>query len=408
VPLTVSEKLQNQITHLCRRCPHVEWSGVLFYTTEGEFGMDDFKVNAEELMLMDIGTSGYTEYDFGPDFVRRIMAKPHLLKMKKGHIHSHNTMSVFFSGTDDGELLENSAHHNIYVSLIVNNHNDMTAKIAFEAVQEAVSIKFKDENGNEKSRAVEGTESIVVFAYPCEIIKPKTSGTEELDEEVEEILASKERSRGTSAFSGFSSEKSQGSFFEEGSWKEEKTKKRYTSSTEKSEKKGTNAIRKKTPQANGKRVQKGFTEKRLYSFTIGMLTRQYAVEDGQRLTDVLQDLQDSYDSLHTSKFQKYLDDFVAVSSEYYEYYYPEDRNYLNFDETMSDVQTLIESFSGKFPELTDRLVEALDIVWEVDEIEETEEQEEEKEDEYPKTVSYQRPGTGYSTEGFDNTDEFPV
>lgn len=48
----------------------------------------------------------------------------HLEECRIGHIHSHNTMGVFFSGTDWGELEDNAPNHNYYLSLIVNNFMD--------------------------------------------------------------------------------------------------------------------------------------------------------------------------------------------------------------------------------------------------------------------------------------------
>jgi hypothetical protein len=94
IPLVISSKLQDQIYFLCSKISRLEWSGVLFYNTFGEFGSDNFKVIAEELYPLDIGTGTYTEYETGdPDFIKFMMDNPHILEMRKGHIHSHNTMS---------------------------------------------------------------------------------------------------------------------------------------------------------------------------------------------------------------------------------------------------------------------------------------------------------------------------
>jgi hypothetical protein len=54
-------------------------------------------------------------------------------------------MNVFFSGTDMGELNDNSPKHNIYLSLIVNNYLDMTAKLAF--IGKPYSYVCKDDKG---------------------------------------------------------------------------------------------------------------------------------------------------------------------------------------------------------------------------------------------------------------------
>src|ERR1051326_1947529 len=107
IPLDIAPKLQNQIFFLCREVPREEWSGTLFYTVDGELGEDNFKITAQELFLQDIGHSTYTEYDpANPDFIKFLMENPDYMTMKQGHIHSHNTMDVFFSGTDSSELVD--------------------------------------------------------------------------------------------------------------------------------------------------------------------------------------------------------------------------------------------------------------------------------------------------------------
>lgn len=160
---------------MCAQEHDKEWSGVLFYSTEGSFGEDDFKITAEEFYLMDIGTSVFTGYDFDNEFVAYLMANPRLLKMKKGHIHSHNKMNVFFSGTDTDEIRDNSEFHNYYFSLIVNNKNEMTAKVAFRGKQVTKSVtsySYKGDNGAEKTGTYESTiDTEVCYVYNTQIDK---------------------------------------------------------------------------------------------------------------------------------------------------------------------------------------------------------------------------------------------
>jgi hypothetical protein len=201
IPLIISSKLQDQIYFLCSKIPNDEWSGVLFYNTEGKFGEEGFKIICEELFPLDIGTSTYTEYETGdPDFIKFMMSNPAILDMKKGHIHSHNRMDTFFSGTDTSELRDNAPNHNIYVSLIVNNRNDNCAKLAFLASErivreeriivtesKTIDISFKDENGNEIIKHFDipkNTDNInksddtkeVIYVHDCNIVYPSTVG----------------------------------------------------------------------------------------------------------------------------------------------------------------------------------------------------------------------------------------
>lgn len=156
---------------MCAREPGREWSGVLFYSSTGVFGEDNFQIVAEEFYLMDIGSSTFTGYDYEPEFISLLMNNPRLLKLKKGHIHSHNTMNVFFSGTDTDEIRDNSEFHNYYFSLIVNNKNEMTAKVAFrgkQTIKSATSYSYKGDNGNEKTGFYETTtENDVCYVYNC-------------------------------------------------------------------------------------------------------------------------------------------------------------------------------------------------------------------------------------------------
>lgn len=175
--MNISQKLQNQITWLCGRISQVEWSGVLFYTTSGgTYGDPDFEITAEEVYLMDINTPAFTQYSFDGNFVGMLMANPHLKKMKKGHIHSHQHMSVFFSGTDTAEILDNSEFHNHYVSLIVNNRNHMIAKIATRiktmiTIEESqISRSISGEEIVTKSSSNENSTTINI--YDCELHKP--------------------------------------------------------------------------------------------------------------------------------------------------------------------------------------------------------------------------------------------
>jgi hypothetical protein len=162
---------------LCQQISRLEWSGTLFYTVTGEFGDPDFAIRAEELYLLDIGSAAYTEYETGdPDFIQFMMQRADLREMRMGHIHSHNTMSSFFSGTDDSELMENSAFHNYYFSLIVNNKNQLVAKVAFRAQVESKTtsiVQFKGTDGNVKERHLEQqkTESFV-YTHECDITPP--------------------------------------------------------------------------------------------------------------------------------------------------------------------------------------------------------------------------------------------
>lgn len=125
---------------------------------------------------MDIDTPVFTSYKFDGVFVKMLMENPHLRSMKKGHIHSHNKMTVFFSGVDTPELLDNSEFHNYYLSLIVNNVNEMIAKVAYRVHKVSTTtdeLTYNDVDG--KPIVIKETNEIKedsILVYDCDIVKP--------------------------------------------------------------------------------------------------------------------------------------------------------------------------------------------------------------------------------------------
>lgn len=132
------------------------------------------KIVLKDILLMDRGTSAYTSFDWDEDVVAYQMDNPQVLDegWLIGHIHSHNTMGVFFSGTDWSELNDNCPQHNFYLSVIVNNYHEILAKIAFTA--EPKSFSCKDETG--KDYVLKLTKSSLepmMFVYDCEEVDAK-------------------------------------------------------------------------------------------------------------------------------------------------------------------------------------------------------------------------------------------
>lgn len=151
--------------HLCSEISAVEWSGVLFFETEGEINSEQgLTITPIDIYPMDKGSSAYTEYDFSEQVFDYYDHFPERFGMKYGHIHSHNTMQSFFSGTDVQELIDNCVNHSYYVSLIVNNRNEMVARVAIPGKREVKGssiysfsgilgkiINFKKDTNNEEN-----------------------------------------------------------------------------------------------------------------------------------------------------------------------------------------------------------------------------------------------------------------
>lgn len=185
IDVIMPEKVLNQIKYLCSKIHAVEWSGILFYTIDGTIkDPKNLKLTLQTILPMHKGTGTYTEYAFDDRVVDFMMENPEAMTWKMAHIHSHNNMAVFFSGTDMSELEDNAPNHNFYLSLIVNNRMDFCAKVCFIATtteNREVSFFAKDENGEnyvyKRDNVNSNVEELVI--YDCNIHTPQLESLEE-------------------------------------------------------------------------------------------------------------------------------------------------------------------------------------------------------------------------------------
>ena len=163
----------DKIEYLCQEINIVEWSGVLFYSVKGSIkDFDKVELTVEDIYLMDKGTAGATGYELGEDFIEYRMNNPRTLSWKIGMVHSHHNMKSYFSGTDMEELDDNTEFHNYYLSLVVNNHKELVAKVAFRG--DVKGYECKDENGKAWTLKLTSDRQIM-FTFDCDIQSPKTT-----------------------------------------------------------------------------------------------------------------------------------------------------------------------------------------------------------------------------------------
>lgn len=170
----------HQIQYLCKNISKVEWSGALFYTTEGSIEKPEtFRITLKTILPLDMGSPAYTEYNLDERFMDFIEEDfEERCTWKLGHIHSHNSMAVFFSGTDMAELNDNAPAHNFYLSLIVNNAMDFLAKVAFigEAKKDIKQVPYTAKNVHGIDYIIEKQDFEVntqkLFLYDCEMFTP--------------------------------------------------------------------------------------------------------------------------------------------------------------------------------------------------------------------------------------------
>lgn len=376
VPLEVSEQLQKQIRYLCQEIWSDEWSGILFYDTQGTFGEEDFVVRAHELFLMDIGTSTYTEYDTGdPALIKFLMANPNLLKMNKGHIHSHNNMGVFFSGTDDSELVDNCGLHNFYVSLIVNNKNEMCAKIAFKAtstVETNTIISYRDQSGTIRQKIVpEKKEKEGVFTYKCVVKKPDMVG-EPFSGRFHQIRdGAFKRAESKRLFDSATKDKALQGFDVDARWrqnglfddvKKESIEDRWTrwSKEFKEEKEG----KEKETQKVSVVERAGKIDVKVYTMLAKLL--KLDPKHNGTLKSVLDRLEDQFYppyGVPVSNFsaEMYTEQVAKRSVEFYMDAFPDDFNLKKFNVTMEQCNEILDTFANEYPGLIHDLTEALNL-----------------------------------------------
>jgi hypothetical protein len=184
---------------------NTEWSAILLYSN-AEGSIDDaanWKINVEDLILMDIGTSAYTEYDMeADDAYATDKWMDHLEKGGKiGHLHTHHNMACYFSGTDMSELHDNAPQHNYYLSLIVNykDIDSWCAKVAICGTETTtgsmtVTKTWKGAKGvmsKEESDTINVSED-VLYLMDCKLVtEASTEIPEDLVERVKAIELAK-------------------------------------------------------------------------------------------------------------------------------------------------------------------------------------------------------------------------
>lgn len=172
IQIIMPKDFTEKVEYLCASNPKDEWSGVLFYEVKGNIKKpSSMKLICKDILLMDIGNATFTSYNFDKELIPYYKKHPKMLGCRYGQIHSHNTMTTFFSGTDVEDLEDNAPNHNFYLSLIVNNYLSTTAKVAFMGSSPKLENRFEclDENGDSYylKSTIEPQE--IMFIYDCEV-----------------------------------------------------------------------------------------------------------------------------------------------------------------------------------------------------------------------------------------------
>ena len=196
--LIINNEIYNKVKYLCNKISEVEWSGVLLYKIK-EGSIKDPKslvIEVKDIIPMNKGSKAYTEFSFQEKKRDLSEVEDRMIDYfndnmkaleddwKIGLIHSHNSMGVFFSGTDMSELIDNSKSHNFYLSLIVNNFMHMTAKIGQRiGTDDIIETSYIGHDENGKKYEVKKTKVSVkhemVNIIDADIEKPKEADVDD-------------------------------------------------------------------------------------------------------------------------------------------------------------------------------------------------------------------------------------
>jgi hypothetical protein len=152
---------------------------------EGDLHNDTLKLHVIDLLLKDVGTAGYTEYDWGTTLAEYFEENEDKWPVMFFSIHSHHNMGVTPSGVDDKHLYDNISNFPFHLSVIVNNKLDFNARIATDMVIQTVSVRGMDSAYTDKQ--ITDGRIIVEYSLPVSI----SVETAEFKEEFERVVANK-------------------------------------------------------------------------------------------------------------------------------------------------------------------------------------------------------------------------
>lgn len=201
IPLIIPPEVEEQIRFVNSRFPTQEWSGVVFYTSEGTMeNIKTFKIILKDLFPMNIGFNTETISDFDEQIM--------LYQIQKGYellpyaiIHSHNTMRAYFSEPDITELKVRAHCHNLYVSIVVCNAGEIVAKAALQHYIKSDALYYKTSGKNITTNSQIPAELLVTI-YDCKVIKEYSNSNNflELNKLCNKLKLSKDLLRTTDTF----------------------------------------------------------------------------------------------------------------------------------------------------------------------------------------------------------------
>lgn len=172
--LNISENAQKKIEKALYLIDGIEWSGVLFYKIEGT--PQRFRLEATDILILDIGNTVHTEWEAEDCNIEiaGYIADNELGEYHMGLIHSHHHMSSNFSGDDLNTLRKEGMEKPFFLSLIVNNSGEYTAKLAVQVnLNYAVHKSITMPDGRKFKLASEAVDKKDIETFDIEVNIPE-------------------------------------------------------------------------------------------------------------------------------------------------------------------------------------------------------------------------------------------
>jgi hypothetical protein len=188
--IIITKEVEAMIDQLHHEVGNVEWSGILFYNIiEGKMEYPkDLVIKTKFLYPLDIGTAGATSFKYDGKLVDAFDICEDALECDMALIHSHNSMSAFFSGTDEKELKDNSANYNYYLSLVVCFDKEWVCKVAIPSVSKVVTENtIKNSAGKPAILTTSSEEKRLLLGDLTVEFENKTQSFDWLSEKIKEL-----------------------------------------------------------------------------------------------------------------------------------------------------------------------------------------------------------------------------
>jgi len=146
----------------------LEWSGELLYKVEGEATKETF--TPMHIIPLDLGDKAYTTFKDSGVLAELIADNEEYFDYKRGMIHSHNTMQTNFSNTDITQLDDGAKESDFFLSVIVNNANNVTAKVARKTITGFYTKVVESwNNGRKVTTMIDVPEKEEIFVQDIEV-----------------------------------------------------------------------------------------------------------------------------------------------------------------------------------------------------------------------------------------------